>query len=330
MSASSSSVDISSQNFDNNMQFFWKKTYTCKEDIIRAVDQYSQDTNHLYKVTKSDSKRYYVQCTKLECSFKVHFNFQQSFKAPDSYVPHNCMEQLQDSVLPKVLARREDIVEWAYGAERTLSTKGLNQFLKSKGIQLQYKHLYSTYQKLKKRLFISDTKQYQMLKSYTETLQKNENYVYLEHTENQEFKRIAVLYLQGLQAFRVYKDRGLQLDATFVKNSIGGTLLVSCFKDGNNNILIIGVAIVSSETEDNWRWFQDHLKNHLEVIPGFIISDRNQGLLNAATMFKNVPHFYCFRHLLENFSRRFKNKQLKNLAWGLAKASTIREFEKNY
>jgi hypothetical protein len=94
-----------------------------------------------------------------------------------------------------------------------------------------------------------------MLKSYTETLQKNENYVYLEHTENQEFKRIAILYLQGLQAFRVYKDRGLQLDATFVKNSIGGTFLVSCFKDGNNNILIIGVAIVSSETEDNWRWF---------------------------------------------------------------------------
>jgi len=117
----------------------------------------------------------------------------------------------------------------------------------------------------------------------------------------------------------------MQLDGTFIKNSCGGTLLVACFKDGNNNIRIIGIAIVSGENQDNWTWFLEFLKSKIEVHPSWIISDRDKGLLNAVQIFDSF-HAYCFRHVLENFYLKFRNKNLKEKAWGLAKARTLLNF----
>jgi hypothetical protein len=56
---------------------------------------------------------------------------------------------------------------------------------------------------------------------------------------------------------------------------------VACYKNGNNNIRIVGVAVVSSENKDNWTWFVTKLKTHLVIQPAFIISDRDKGLLEA-------------------------------------------------
>ena len=41
----------------------------------------------------------------------------------------------------------------------------------------------------------------------------------------------------------------------------------------------------------------------------------------------DIPHFFCFRHLMENFNKKYKFKVLKNLAWILARSRTKLEYE---
>ena len=42
-------------------------------------------------------------------------------------------------------------------------------------------------------------------------------------------------------------------------------------------------------------------------------------------MYPDVHHGFCFRHVLENFNLKFKNKKLKDSAWEIAKTHTQRQ-----
>ena len=42
----------------------------------------------------------------------------------------------------------------------------------------------------------------------------------------------------------------------------------------------------------------------------------------------DIPHFFCFRHLMENFHKKYKSKVLKIFAWILARSRTKLEYER--
>ncbi|KAK1931470.1 hypothetical protein P3T76_013226 [Phytophthora citrophthora] len=116
---------------------------------------------------------------------------------------------------------------------------------------------------------------------------------------------------------------------TSLKTSIGGVLLITCFRNGNNEIQIVGVGVVAVEKEDNWTWFLANLLPHLRPSPAFLISDHDKGLVNATkATAPDIPHFYCFRHLMEKFNKKFKSKQLKVLAWAMARVRTVLEYNR--
>ena len=71
----------------------------------------------------------------------------------------------------------------------------------------------------------------------------------------------------------------------------------------------------------------DLIKGQLNFEPSYIISDRDKGLhLACNIVFPTVHHFFCYRHVMENFNRKFGDKALKAIAWRLAKANTETEF----
>ena len=85
------------------------------------------------------------------------------------------------------------------------------------------------------------------------------------------------------------------MDGTFMKTSVGGVLLVACFRNGSNEIQIIGVGLVSVENEDNWTWFLKFVLSHVQPTPAFVVSDRDKGLMKAMqTTTPGVPHFFVF------------------------------------
>ncbi|KAH7859412.1 hypothetical protein Vadar_000761 [Vaccinium darrowii] len=58
------------------------------------------------------------------------------------------------------------------------------------------------------------------------------------------------------------------------------------------------------------------------------MSDRQKGLTQTfATVFPNVEHRYCIRHMYSNFNKVYKGKEWKDLMWGAASVYTVQEFE---
>jgi hypothetical protein len=88
---------------------------------------------------------------------------------------------------------------------------------------------------------------------------------------------LAIVYREGLKSSSEYQSRGLSIDGTFLKTHIGGILLAACFRNDNNELQIVGVAVVLIENEANWTFFLQFLLSNLEVRPAFLISDRDKG-----------------------------------------------------
>ncbi|KAF1313637.1 putative Transposon protein, partial [Globisporangium splendens] len=185
----------------------------------------------------------------------------------------------------------------------------------------------NAFARLKEEFYGNEYTQCASLPSYVDQLKKNNHIACCEVVDG-KFNRLAILYREGVQSFSKYPSRGMCLDGTFLKTVIGGTLLVACFLNGNHELQIVGIAVVSTENEDTWSFFLRFLVSRLVVPPTFVISDRDKGLVPAVSSLAQIPyHFFCFRHLMENFNKKFKSKDLKNAAWGLARACIETKFE---
>ncbi len=106
---------------------------------------------------------------------------------------------------------------------------------------LPYHTLLRTFCSLKMETFVSDAEQYQLLQDYVVALEAAKHHAVLE-TDNSVFKRLFILFREGIQSFAAFHERGLQLDGTFLKSNTGDILFVACVKDSNNNIRIIDIA----------------------------------------------------------------------------------------
>ena len=100
--------------------------------------------------------------------------------------------------------------------------------LRNEGILASYMNCVNALDRLKVEFFGRDTDQYGMLLSYVAELKNRSHEVELDIVKN-EFKRLSIIFREGIQAFGKYTERGISVDGTFLKTSVGGILLVACF-----------------------------------------------------------------------------------------------------
>nr|CCA27265.1 Similar to mudrA protein putative [Albugo laibachii Nc14] len=137
----------------------------------------------------------------------------------------------------------------------------------------------------------------------------------------ESFFRLALVFREGIHTFQHYAPRGLCVDGTFLKTTVGGILLVACFCNGNMELQIIAITVVSIENQDNWVFFLKFLLAHLIQPPAFIVSGRDKGLIPAVKAIESIHHHLnCFRRIMENSNTKFKSKQMKRMAWNVARA----------
>ncbi|KAK5802457.1 hypothetical protein PVK06_030048 [Gossypium arboreum] len=122
------------------------------------------------------------------------------------------------------------------------------------------------------------------------------------------------------------------LDGCFLKGYYGGYLLAAVGIDANDGIYSLTYAAVESENQASWLWFLELLAIDLEIVSSYQISfmpDKQKGLVEAiCILFPNAEIRHCVRHLHANFKKAgFRTKELKDLLWKVARASTTREFE---
>nr|CCA18122.1 AlNc14C45G3678 [Albugo laibachii Nc14] len=100
--------------------------------------------------------------------------------------------------------------------------------------------------KLKLEYFGHDIQQYRLLPDYVSKLRQNDHDVILER-EHKQFTRMQIVFCKRKQELKSYAQRGFCLDGTFLKNVSGGILLVASLLNGNQQLQIISVVIVSIE-----------------------------------------------------------------------------------
>jgi hypothetical protein len=80
--------------------------------------------------------------------------------------------------------------------------------------------------------------------------------------------------------------------------------------DGHNRMYPVAYGFINSETEDNWFWFMTQLHKAIGDLSLLIVSTYAcKGLENAVKcVFPMVEQRECFKHLMDNYAKRFSGK----------------------
>lgn len=336
LSSKSSQIVESWDDVATDGDFFSSRTYTSKIDIKQAVLRYNEQLGRQFSVTVSSKQRYRAVCKVPDCCFLVHFAFFKQFKPPNAFIPHSCSvlshstkSRTSDRVVHASNLLQHELVRGLFATHgRDVTTRTIKKELEKIGLIASYKNRYNALKLLQVEFFGEDLEQYQFLPHYASLLSERGHRTAIEVLEDGTFSRMAIIFREGITAFEPFASRGLAVDGTHVKTMVGGVLLVACFRHGNGKIQIVAVGIVAIENDDNWGWFTSFLLAHLKREPAFFISDRDKGLKKALSrVCAHIPHFVCFRHLQENFNRKFKSRLLKDMAFRLARAQNTEQFE---
>ena len=150
-----------------------------------------------------------------------------------------------------------------------------------------------------------------------------------------KFQRLFISYKATIDGF-IHCRPLLGLDGTHLTSKYGGILLAATAPDARGQLFLVPFAVVSAENDENWDWFlsnlhsivKDNLPTAITTIDDItFLSDRQKGLLEGVgTWFPASAHAYCLRHLVDNFSKKYKHKDLTKLLWEAARATTEEEF----
>ncbi|XP_060200550.1 uncharacterized protein LOC132628803 [Lycium barbarum] len=134
------------------------------------------------------------------------------------------------------------------------------------------------------------------------------------------------------KAFKAGCRRAIGLDGCFLKGVSKGQMLVAVCKGGNNQMLALAWAVVEVENAFTWRWFVNILRHDLELGDGTgltTLSDMQKGLdIAIKDLPPNAEQRMCARHVLANFSKKWKGIEIRNCFWRCAKSTYEQELQK--
>ena len=121
------------------------------------------------------------------------------------------------------------------------------------------------------------------------------------------FRRFFCALAPCIEGFKAGCRPYLSIDGTALNGRWNGHLASATGIDGNNWMYPIAFGFIDSETEDNWIWFMSQLNKAIgNAYPLAICTDACKGLENAVKqIFPQAEHRECFRHLMQNFIKRY-------------------------
>jgi hypothetical protein len=94
----------------------------------------------------------------------------------------------------------------------------------------------------------------------------------------------------------------------------------------------VAIGVIDSETNENWVWFMEKLKEAIGTPEGMTFStDCGQAVMNGVSeVFPNAEHRECMYHLVQNFKKRYSGKVFDDHLWASSYAWTEYMFQKHY
>ena len=99
----------------------------------------------------------------------------------------------------------------------------------------------------------------------------------------------------------------VSVDSTALNGRWNGHMAAATAIDGHNWMYPLAFGFIDGETIDNWTWFMTQLHKAIGHLPVLAIcTDACKGLEKAVKdVFPQAEHRECFRHLMQNFIKRF-------------------------
>ncbi|KAK1258506.1 hypothetical protein QJS04_geneDACA011489 [Acorus gramineus] len=138
-----------------------------------------------------------------------------------------------------------------------------------------------------------------------------------------QFERVFWAFGPALEAFKHCRPL-VCIDGTHLYGKYKGTLLIATACDAENGLLPIAFAIVESENRSSWTFFLWNLFFSVGGINNLcVISDRHLGIIAGMKDIEestNVTwyHRFCMRHMIDNFKKHVKSKELSDQVWRAA------------
>lgn len=164
---------------------------------------------------------------------------------------------------------------------------------------------------------------------------------YTVHPETRVFRGLAVFPPTAKTAAACFKPVWA-LDASHLRSDWPhGRLLLLVAQDWNKSNVILGAAIVDSESAENYAWFLAQARQIPEIAAALddrrrrlaIISDRGQAITAAlSTYTPAVVQRHCTKHLIGNLKAYLRRDNIalplvmEHATWKLQEASSEREF----
>jgi hypothetical protein len=131
-----------------------------------------------------------------------------------------------------------------------------------------------------------------------------------------------------LSGYRPY----LTIDSIFLTGKFKGQLAIVVVVDGHNWMYPIAFGAMDFETNENWIWFMQRLREAIGSPIGLAIcTDYGQAVMaGVKEVFPNVEHRECMFHLAQNFKKIWSGQVFANHLWAAAYAWHPHVFEKHW
>ncbi|XP_057721250.1 uncharacterized protein LOC130935500 [Arachis stenosperma] len=292
------------------------------------------------RIVKSDRSRFIAKCSKEGCPWRVHVAKcpgVSTFTIRTLHGDHTCegvrnLHHQQASVgwvARSVEARIRDNPQYK-------PREILQDIRDQHGVAVSYMQAWRGKERSMAALHGTFEEGYRLLPAYCEQIRKtNPGSIASVVATGQEncFQRLFISYRASIYGFINACRPLLELDRAHLKGKFLGSLLCAAAVDADDALFPLAIAIVDTESDENWMWFMSELRKLLGVntdnMPRLtILSERQRGIVEAVeTHFPTASHGFCLRYVSENFRDTFKNTKLVNIFWNAVYALTAAEFE---
>ncbi|XP_076912229.1 uncharacterized protein LOC143570470 [Bidens hawaiensis] len=285
-------------------------SFNDKEEFIKAVKLYNIKTHKHFEVVESHSDIWSVKCKlhKQGCKWKLRAckpKRSGSFDITKYTGPHTCLHSniTQDHPhLDASLIAQE--IQHLIKEQPSISISALSaEVVNNIGYTPSYKKVWVAKQKAIEHVFGDWDESYLTLPKFMEALQKFNpgtivEWCVLRQTgvDHVEFRCVFLAFDPSIKGFKHCRTV-ISIDATH----------------------LYGKYKVENESYASWSWFLSHVKKHVvKDSEGIcLISDRHAEILKAVNDHGSPwlePHSF-HRHFINNFNDKFRNSQLKALAY---------------
>ncbi|KAI3523117.1 hypothetical protein L1887_01174 [Cichorium endivia] len=323
-----------------------KDSFKDKEELMRAIKLHCIRTHKQFEVIETRPTIWTIRC-KLHlqsgCKWQLRALKRKRsgcFEITKYTGPHTCLHNNISQDHPNLdgsLIAHE--TKHLIKEQPSISIPALRAEIVDKlGYIPSYKKVWSGKQKAIEQVFGNWEESYAALPKFLGALQKFNPGTIVEwclstNVEPVEFRRVFWAFDPSIKGFEHCRPV-ISIDGTHLYGKYKGTMMIAIGVDGNNQILPLAFAIVEKESYDSWNWFLSHIKHHVvKDREGIcLISDRHIGILKVVNEHgspwskPHCFHRYCLRHFINNFYDKFRNSDLKALAYRAGSQNQVRKF----